>query len=120
MLSESDLNKHQTVAHAYRIMWLYVLFDLPTNTKKERKDAAHFRKLLLKDGFSMLQYSVYIRHCPSKENVAVHVRRVQTGLPKKGFVSILTITDKQFSLMVNFCGKESEPPPERPLQMELF
>jgi len=120
MLSESELNNYQTAVHAYRIMWLYVLFDLPTNTKRERKDASLFRKLLLKDGFSMLQYSVYIRHCPSKENAAVHVRRVETGLPKKGYVSILTVTDKQFSLMVNFCGRDSEPLPEKPLQMELF
>jgi len=101
-------------------MWLYVLFDLPTNTKRERKDASLFRKLLLKDGFSMLQYSVYIRHCPSKENADVHVIRVKMGLPKKGHVSILAITDKQFSQMVNFFGKNSHPPPEKPLQMELF
>ena len=52
--------------NAYHIMWLFVFFDLPTNTKKERKDAAHFRKALEKDGFSMMQYSVYIRQCPSR------------------------------------------------------
>ena len=120
MLSGFELNSNQTVAQAYRIMWLYVLFDLPTNTKRERKAASGFRKLLLQDGFSMLQYSVYIRHCPSKENASVHVRRVEMGLPKKGYVSILVITDKQFSQMINFCGKQSEPPPEKPLQMELF
>ena len=54
--------------NAYRIMWLFVLFDLPVETKKERKAAADFRKALLKDGFSMLQFSVYNRHCASDES----------------------------------------------------
>ncbi len=114
------MSKDQTVVQAYRIMWLYVLFDLPTNTKRERKTAAGFRKMLLKDGFSMLQYSVYIRHCPSKENALVHLKRVEQSIPEKGYVSVLSVTDKQFSQMRNFCGKESDPPPKTPLQMELF
>ena len=51
--------------NAYRIMWLFVFFDLPTTTKTERRHAAQFRKALEKDGFSMMQYSVYVRHCSS-------------------------------------------------------
>ena len=57
----------------YKYMWIYVMFDLPTTTKKQRKDAADFRKTLVKDGFSMLQYSVYIRHCASYSNNEVHI-----------------------------------------------
>ena len=53
--------------NAYRIMWLFVFFDLPTNTKTERRHAVQFRKALEKDGFTMMQYSVYVRHCASKE-----------------------------------------------------
>ena len=53
--------------NAYHIMWLFVFFDLPTNTKTERRHAAQFRKALEKDGFTMMQYSVYVRHCASKE-----------------------------------------------------
>ena len=49
--------------NAYRIMWLFVFFDLPTHTKTERRHAAQFRKALEKDGFAMMQYSVYVRHC---------------------------------------------------------
>ena len=48
-----------------------VFFDLPTDTKKERKAAALFRQNLLKDGFTMFQFSIYIRHCGSKENMEV-------------------------------------------------
>lgn len=59
--------------NAYRIMWLFVFFDLPTHTKTERRHAAQFRKALEKDGFAMMQYSVYVRHCVSKENMEVHI-----------------------------------------------
>ena len=107
--------------NAYKIMWLFVFFDLPTNTKTERKAASSFRKKLLKDGFSMMQYSVYIRHSPSKENANVHVNRVKGFLPAKGNVSILMVTDKQFSMIKNFWGTSSKKPKQKPLpQLELF
>ena len=54
--------------NAYRIMWILVFFDLPTETKLERKRYAQFRENLLKDGFGMFQFSIYIRHCSSREN----------------------------------------------------
>lgn len=79
----------------YRIMWVLVFFDLPTDTKKERKAAALFRKELIKDGFVMFQFSIYMRHCPSTENADVHIRRVKDLLPPYGQVGILSITDKQ-------------------------
>ena len=63
--------------NAYRIMWLFVFFDLPTNTKKERKNAAAFRKNLLKDGYGMMQFSVYMRHCASSESADAHERRIK-------------------------------------------
>src|SRR6476619_8417525 len=49
--------------NAYRIMWVLVMFDLPTETKAERKQYALFRKCILKDGSQMFQFSMYIRHC---------------------------------------------------------
>lgn len=67
--------------NAYHIMWLFVFFDLPVTTKKEMKAASLFRKNLEKDGFSMMQFSVYIRHCASKESMDVHVKRVKALLP---------------------------------------
>ena len=105
---------------AYRIMWLFVFFDLPTNTKKERKIAAGFRKKLLKDGFSMMQYSVYVRHCASKESAEVHQKRTVAIIPSRGQVSILQITDKQYESILNFLGKDDPPPPPAPKQLEMF
>ncbi|MEM9687694.1 MAG: CRISPR-associated endonuclease Cas2 [Bacteroidota bacterium] len=106
--------------NAYRVMWLFVFFDLPTETKKDRRNAALFRKRLLEDGFSMKQYSVYIRHCASSESADVHEIRVKRLLPPLGKVSILRITDKQFGNIMNFWGKEAVPKTPPPTQLELF
>jgi len=105
----------------YRIMWILVFFDLPTDTKKEKKDYALFRKRLLKDGFSMFQFSIYIRNCSSKENKNVHVKRVKSFLPPAGNVGILSITDKQFGMMEIFQGRNKEESGfVEPCQLELF
>ena len=110
---------HHTI-NSYDVMWLFVMFDLPTNTATERKVAARFRKNLMKDGFEMLQYSVYIRHCASNKSALVHINRVRMIVPAEGLVSIVKITDKQFGDIINLIGKRAKPPPKRPLQLELF
>ena len=97
-----------------------VLFDLPTEKRSDRKAAAEFRKKLQKDGFTMFQFSIYIRFCQSMENAEVHTKRVKRNLPEKGHVGIFCITDKQFARMEIFHGvkrKDSTPPPQ---QLELF
>jgi CRISPR-associated protein Cas2 len=101
-------------------MWVMVFFDLPTETKKERKAASMFRKNLIKDGFSMFQFSIYMRHCSSRENAQVHIKRVKSFLPVLGHVGILNITDKQFGMIELFYGKKEEHRPEMPQQLELF
>ena len=104
----------------YRIMWILVFFDLPTDTKKERKAASDFRKLLISDGFVMFQFSIYMRHCPSAENAEVHIKRVKSFLPAYGQVGILCITDKQFGSMELFSEKKTRELPEGGIQLELF
>ncbi len=105
----------------YRVMWVLVFFDLPTDTKKERKAAADFRKKLLQDGFIMFQFSIYMRHCPSAENAAVHIKRVKTFLPPEGQVGVLSITDKQFGSMELFLAKKVQALPSGAgVQLELF
>ena len=106
--------------NAYHIMWLFVFFDLPVVTQKERKMATLFRKNLMKDGFTMLQYSVYIRHCASYESQQVHTKRVKAIVPETGMVSILGVTDKQYGDIVNFWGKKKKKMEAAPLQLELF
>jgi len=104
----------------YRSMWVLVFFDLPTETRTERKAATRFRKNLLDDGFGMFQFSIYSRFCPSRENAEVHIKRTKNALPKKGKVAVMQITDKQFGMIELFHGqKEAEV--EAPIQqLELF
>ena len=106
--------------NAYRIMWVLVFFDLPVETKAERKIATKFRKSLLQDAFSMFQFSIYVRHCPSRENADLHIRRVKAALPPKGHVGILVITDKQFADMEIFFAGKKTAKPGTPQQLELF
>ncbi|WP_245975235.1 CRISPR-associated endonuclease Cas2 [Deminuibacter soli] len=106
--------------NAYRIMWVLVFFDLPTETKKDRKNYAEFRKRILNDGFQMFQFSMYIRHCSSRENADVHIKRAKSILPSKGHVGIMCVTDKQFGMMEIFRGKEQVETPETVQQLELF
>lgn len=104
----------------YRIMWLLVFFDLPTETKKEKKAYTLFRKSLQKDGFTMFQFSIYIRHCASRENAEVHIKRVKSFLPESGQVGILCITDKQFGNIELYHGKKIYEVNAPGQQLELF
>jgi CRISPR-associated protein Cas2 len=104
----------------YRIMWVMVFFDLPTETKKEKKAASNFRTKLGKDGFTMFQFSIYLRHCASRENADAHIKRVKTFLPEKGHVGIMCVTDKQFGSMELFYCKKTKEVSTPYQQLELF
>ena len=101
-------------------MWVLVFYDLPTDTKKERKEATLFRNAIMRDGFTMFQFSMYVRHCASMDNAQVHIKRVQALLPEFGNIGILCVTDKQFAeIKVFYCRKESKPNAPGQ-QLELF
>ena len=101
-------------------MWVIAMFDLPTDTKQARREYTLFRKHLLSDGFTKLQYSVYMRHCPSRENAQVHIDRIKLHLPPDGEVRVITITDKQFDRMLIFWGKMRKQPEAASPQLNLF
>lgn len=111
-----DINR----INSYRILWVFVFFDLPTETRKDRKNSAKFRKDLIRDGFTMVQFSIYSRHCNSRENADVHIKRVKGFLPPHGEVIIFTVTDKQFGMMEFFRESKLAKHPETPQQLELF
>lgn len=104
----------------YRIMWILVFFDLPTDTKKDKRAYFDFRKNLQRDGFTMFQFSIYIRHCASMENAEVHIKRVKSFLPEFGKVGIMCITDKQFGSIELFYGHKPQTPDFPGQQLELF
>lgn len=101
-------------------MWLLVLFDLPVKSKKERKLATQMRTKLLQDGFQMFQFSIYMRHCASRENADVHEKRVSKLIPALGKVAILRVTDQQFGLMKVFYAEKKIPNPKAGIQLEMF
>lgn len=101
-------------------MWLVVLFDLPTDSKVAKKAYTRFRKFLLDDGFTMMQYSVYMRHSSSDENAQVHAKRVKDRLPDDGEVRIIKITDKQFGKIEVYYGKKRKSTEKAPLQLQFF
>ncbi len=112
--------RRELTLSGYRGMWLFAMFDLPVTTPKARKEYAHFRKLLIEQGFSMLQYSVYARYCASEESSDAHRGRIRGALPPEGYVRLLAVTDRQFGKMESFVGETSEPLEEPPPQLALF
>ena len=94
----------------YNIMWIFVLYDLPTHTKKQVRAATRFRKRLLDAGFQMGQYSVYLRVRPSREHTEALKESIRRAIPKWGVVSILEVTDKQYANMEVFFGDTAYDP----------
>ena len=92
----------------YELMWICVFFDLPVVEKKERKDAAKFRNLLLDNGFDMVQYSIYTRLFSGKDACKKYYRLIQNNLPKEGKVDILTVTDAQYANIISFNGRTKQ------------
>lgn len=104
----------------FRIMWVLVFFDLPTETKKDKRAYILFRKQLQTDGFSMFQFSIYVRHCASIANAEVHMKRIKSFIPEYGHVAVMCITDKQFSDIIIYHGTKIAKTKSSPMQLELF
>ena len=101
-------------------MWLFAMFDLPVGTREARREYTRFRKSLLKQGFTMLQFSVYARDCPSEDASVVHRSHVGAVLPPEGQVRLLSVTDRQFGKMEVYFGKNRAPAEDPPAQLMLF
>ena len=101
-------------------MWIFVLFDLPVVTKKQRKEATGFRKSLLDLGFQMCQYSVYIRECSGKERIEALERKIRMSAPVSGIVHLLSVTDKQYGNIITIRGNVKAHLEPRQGQLLLF
>ncbi|HWO56299.1 MAG TPA: CRISPR-associated endonuclease Cas2 [bacterium] len=104
----------------YRAMWLCALFDLPVDDAAARRAYTRFRKVLLRQGFMMLQFSVYARFCGSEQKADLICSRVRDQLPGDGEVRFLMVTDHQFGKMEVYCGKKRARTEEPPRQLLLF
>lgn len=85
-------------------MRLIVFFDLPVTTSEKRRAANQFRQFLQKDGYQMLQLSVYSRIIRGRDALQKHHKRLQANLPEEGQVRCLEVTEKQFAGMMMLIG----------------
>lgn len=88
-------------------MRLMCMFDLPVETEKEKRAYREFRKQLIKNGFVMMQYSVYIRTCPSREYTQRLENKIKKVVPSNGNIRLITITEKQYNDMKILVGSKS-------------
>ena len=110
----------RTITSGYKAMWLFAMFDLPVKTQAARQCYTRFRKTLLQEGFSMLQYSVYARYCPSEESASAHRQRIRAFLPPEGQVRLVAVTERQFAKMEIYFGKKRKQVEKPPTQLMLF
>ena len=103
----------------YKIMWMFVMFDLPVTEKAQRKSATGFRNFLLDQGFRMAQFSVYYRLINGFDAARALENKIQRHLPESGCVNSLIITDKQYERMQTFTGRRYNPPKKQE-QLQLF
>lgn len=92
----------------YKIMRMICMFDLPVETDEEKRAYRSFRKDLLREGFIMIQYSVYVRTCPSREYCNRLEKRIRKIIPKKGNIRLLVVTEKQYEDMKLLVGSKNE------------
>lgn len=91
----------------YEFMRLVLFFDLPMVTKKEIKIYHHFRKYLIKNGYIMLQYSVYCKLFPNRDAAIKHIQILKKNVPQIGQIRIMVVTEKQFSKIEIIVGGKS-------------
>ncbi|MFZ7334027.1 CRISPR-associated endonuclease Cas2 [Streptococcus pluranimalium] len=92
---------------SYRYMRMILMFDMPTDTTDERKAYRKFRKFLISEGFIMHQYSIYSKLLLNNSANKAMLDRLQENNPKKGSITLLTVTEKQFSRMIYLNGERN-------------
>jgi len=92
---------------SYRYMRLLLMFDMPTFTAKDRREYRQFRKFLISEGFLMHQYSVYTKLLLNDTQAKSMVARVEKSNPKRGHITLLKVTEKQFASMLYLYGEKN-------------
>lgn len=114
------MNQTATFLSGYRLMWILVMFDLPTETRNQRRAAGNFRNFLLDEGFERSQFSVYARFVNGKEAFEARIGRIEQALPHSGDVQILNFTDRQYRNIIHFSNRCRKKARQNPQQLALF
>jgi CRISPR-associated protein Cas2 len=112
--------KHELALSGYKAMWLFAMFDLPVDKPKLRHEYAKFRASLRRQGFTMLQYSVYVHYAASDETEETLRKKVEAVLPSHGQVRVISVTDRQFEKMEVYVGEKRKPVEDPPMQLAFF
>ncbi|WIY81811.1 CRISPR-associated endonuclease Cas2 [Propionimicrobium sp. PCR01-08-3] len=97
-----------------------VMFDLPVETKSQRREATAFRNLLLDNGYQRAQYSVYVRFSPSIHSILPTIGVIKNDLPSGGEVRIVFVTDHQWAKALRFCDEVPRSQERSPDQLTIF
>ena len=92
----------------YRVMRMMCMFDLPMETEKEKRAYRIFRKNIIREGFYMMQYSIYVRTCPNRDFCKRLQKRIEKFLPENGNVRLLIVTEKQYEDMKLLVGCKNQ------------
>ncbi len=92
----------------YRHMQLLLMFDLPVDTIEQRRIYSRFHQKLIKNGFIMIQYSIYSRFCLNDTEAKKYINRFSENIPSRGNIRILKITDNQYRNMILLSGERTE------------
>ncbi len=90
-----------------RYMRMILFFDLPMETSNELRDYTKFRKFLIKEGFIMMQKSVYCKLSLNSTSVSLVRKRIEKVKPSNGLIQLLVITEKQYSKIEYIVGDKS-------------
>lgn len=92
---------------SYRYMRVIVMFDLPVITAANRREYVRFRKYLIKNGFMMMQESIYCKLAQNSTAADNIIGSIRKNKPEKGLVQVMKITEKQYSRIEYIVGKSS-------------
>ncbi len=87
-------------------VWCVIMFDLPVQTKIQRREATKFREMLMEAGYAMLQYSVYGKYSPTLQSNMKIERFIRANLPAQGEVRIFHLTDHQWASATRFVSRK--------------
>ncbi|CUU83657.1 CRISPR-associated Cas2 family protein [Campylobacter hyointestinalis subsp. hyointestinalis] len=102
-------------------MRVMVMFDIPVKTKDQIKRATKFRSQLIKRGYFMMQFSVYMRVVRGMTSARAHIERLKGILPPEGNIRAIVVTERQFDNIIILLGDNNEQMKKsKPVQLTLF
>jgi len=90
-----------------RIMRILVMFDLPTLTVEQQRAYRIFRKWLLKDGFVMMQESIYSKLVLNNNSVKLVIEKIKRNKTKDGIIQVLVLSEKEFNNIEYIVGEST-------------